>query len=157
MVIAAAGAIQAGQAQKKQMKYQAAVARQQADRERQIAAVNERNFRRRQRALRAKAFAASGARGGDPTSGSLLKVDYDYAQEVEYQALVIRAGGETQATRLEQQAGQFEFTGRQAAIGGYFRAGASLAQGYGNLRRGPGQKTTTTSGYGPGGSYPAPG
>ena len=136
------GSIQQGKAAQQQANYQAAVARQQAERERLIAASNEKDFRRQQSFLMAKRRAAMGASGVEATTGSPLLVSEDFAGETELQALRIRNTGEVGYTRLQQQAGLYELSGANARRAGYFRAGSALLSGigqgalYGGLRGG---------------------
>ena len=129
--ITAASAISQGQAAKKQAKFQAAVNEQKAARERQFSASEEKDFRRRQSQLFAERRAALGAAGIEIGTGTPLIAAGDFAAETELQALRIRSGGETQATRLEQQAQLRRAAGRSAQRQGFFRAGASLLSGYG--------------------------
>lgn len=125
----AAASIQQGRAARKQAKFTAAVQRRQAERERQVAAGAEEDFRRRQSRLMAERRAALGGAGIEGGAGSPLLGSEDFAAETELQALRIRSGGETQATRLEQQAQLTTAAGRQAQRQGFARAGASLLSG----------------------------
>lgn len=102
----------------RESKFQSAIQRQQADRERQIAAANEEDFRRQQSRLQAASRAAQGASGTQTGTGSSLLVSEDFAAETELQALRLRAGGETRATRLEQQATLTRRAGRSTARSG---------------------------------------
>ncbi len=95
------------------------------------AAADEEDFRRKQSFILAARRAALGAAGVDPSSGSPLLVSEDFAGEVELQALRIRSGGETTATRLEQQAVLQRFTGRAARRQGFVRGGGLLLSGAG--------------------------
>jgi hypothetical protein len=131
--VSAFGSIQAGQAAKNQANVQAAIYGQQAERERQVAAANEVDFRRQQAKQMASRRAIMGASGVDPSSGSPLLVSEDFAGEVELQALRIRNGGEVSATRLEQQGTLTRMAGNQAQTSSYFRAGSSLLQGFGQV------------------------
>lgn len=126
----AVGSYSQGQAAKSQAEFQARVGEQQATRTRQIAASEEEDFRRKQSALLAQRRAALGKSGIDIGTGTPLLAAGDFAAETELQALRIRAGGETQATRLEQQAELTRAGGRSAAQRGLFRAGSSLLSGY---------------------------
>ncbi len=129
--VSAVGSIQAGQAAKNQANVQAAIYGQQAERERQVAAANEVDFRRQQAKQMASRRAIMGASGVDPGSGSPLLVSEDFAGEIELQALRIRNGGEVSATRLDQQATLTRAAGNQDQTSSYFRAGSSLLQGFG--------------------------
>lgn len=124
---------------------QAEIQRQQATSERDVAAGRERDYRRDQSALMARRRALLGATGIEAGTGSPLLATGDFAREVELQALRIRAGGETTATRIGQQAALTEAqagltgsaadlyrsAGRSAQQGGFLRAGSSLLQGFG--------------------------
>jgi len=116
-------------AQRQQAESQAAIQRQQADRERIVAAQKERDFRKRQHAAAAAVRAAAGARGIDISTGSPLLSAMDFASETEVQARRVREGGLISATRLEQQASLLQFSGRSAQIVGNADAGAIRAKG----------------------------
>jgi len=131
--VSAVGSIQAGQAAKNQANVQAAIYGQQAERERQVAAANEVDFRRQQAKQMAARRAIMGASGVDPGSGSPLLVSEDFAGEVELQALRIRNGGEVSATRLEQQGAMTRMAGKSAQTQGFMRAGSTLLQGFGQV------------------------
>ncbi len=124
--ISAAGAISAGQASKRQFAFTAAVQRQQAEREAQIAAVEEQRHRiaseRQAGTIRAR-LAASGI---DPGSGTALLVQEDFAQEAELDALLIRSGGEARASTLLNEAELSGAKGSAAATAGFAKAGSTL-------------------------------
>ena len=128
--LGAASSLSQGIAANRQAKFEAAVGRQQATREREISAAEEDDFRRRQSAFLAERRAALGGSGVDVGSGTPLLSSEDFAAEVELQARRIRAGGETRATRLEQQASLTRAAGRSARSRGLFRAGSSLLSGF---------------------------
>lgn len=133
LVVGAVGTVAQGQAASNQAKFQSEVQRQQAERERQIASANESDFRRKESAVLAHRRALMGASGVEAGTGSPLLTSEDFAAETELNALRIRAGGETNATRLEQSAQMSGLAGRNARTGGYFRAGSLLLQGAGSL------------------------
>lgn len=133
--VSAGGAVLQARAANARSKYQSTVQRQQADRERQIAAAQEEDFRRRQSRLMAARRAAGGASGLDTSTGSPLLASEDFAAETELQALRIRSGGETRATRLEQQAALTRAGGRNAQTAGFIGAGSSLLSGAGRSAR----------------------
>ena len=121
---------------------QAQIKDQQSAREREVAGVEEDDFRREQRRLFAQRRAALGVSGIDISTGSPLLAAEDFITEAELQALRIRSGGETSAIRLRQQAvlgrsaGRTSATltsaaGKSAQIRGFTRAGASLLTGFG--------------------------
>lgn len=121
--VGAVGAISSGVAARQQGDFQSAVLRQQADRERLDASQREEDFRRQQSRLMATRRALLGASGVESTEGSPLLVSEDLAGESEYQALRIRSGGETVASRLEQQAILQRASGRSAQQSGFMRGG----------------------------------
>ena len=128
--LSAVGNIHQGQTAKAQSEFTAKVGEQQAARERQIAASEEDDFRRKQSRLLAERRAALGKSGVEQGTGTPLLAASDFVAETELQALRIRAGGETQASRLEQQAELSRRAGKSAEQRGYLRGGASLLSGY---------------------------
>lgn len=129
----AAGQVQQGKAEQKQLDFQARVADQQAASDRQISADTERDFRKSQSARLAEIRA--GMTGTDTSTGTPLMALSDYEAETELNALRIRSGGEIQSRRLQEQAGFMRSAGRTAKQGGYYRAGSSLLSGVGNSFR----------------------
>lgn len=129
--VGAYGAIQQGQQAAAQSRFQSAVMRQQAERERMEAGAAEDDFRRQQSRLFARRRALLGGTGVDPATGSPLLTSQDFAAETELQALRIRSGGQVRATRLEQSADLERMRGRNAQTGSYFRAGSLLLSGAG--------------------------
>lgn len=127
--VGAIGAIQQGQAAKSQASFQSAVAQQQADRARQDAAAQEETFRQQQSRALATRRANLGGAGIDPSQGSALLVDQNFAGEAELSALRIRNGGDVAATRLEENAALTRSAGSNAETSSYFRAGSSLLSG----------------------------
>ena len=129
--VSAFSALAQGFAQKRAADFQAAILTQQAARDRQQAASDEEDFRRRQSRAFAARRAQLGASGVEPGAGSPLLVSEDFVSETELGALNIRSGGETRATRLEQQAVLQRFKGRAARTAGFIRGGALLLTGAG--------------------------
>lgn len=127
--VSAVGSISQGRAAGKQAEFQAAVNEQQAARERQISAGTEEDFRRKQSSLLAQRRAALGGAGIETGTGTSLLAAKDFAAETELQALRIRSGGETTATRLQQQAELTRLGGKSAQTRGFARAGSSLLSG----------------------------
>jgi len=130
--ISAAASVSQGMAAKKQAGFQAAVAQQQADRERQQADSASQDFRRQQSRVLASRRAAQGASGVDASTGSPLFTSEDFAGEVELNALRIKNGGEVRATRAEQFAALQRASGKNAQTSGFMRAGSSLLKGVSN-------------------------
>lgn len=129
--LAAAGTVYSGVQANKQAKTQAAIQRQQAERERLQAEADSEQFRDAQQRTLAKRRAILGASGVEATTGSPLLASEDFAGEAELEALKIRNGGEVRATRLEQQAMLTAAKGRSDMTGSFFRAGSLLAEGAG--------------------------
>lgn len=158
MAIAAAAAIQQGQAAKKQANYQAKVYDQQAARALADAGVASEDFARKESAAMATRHASLGGSGVDAGSGSPLLVSEDFAGEAELGRLRILNGGQVQASRLEASAGLQRMAGRQAVTGSYFQAAAGAARS-GSLLMGGGSGSSgwgTTSNPGPAPGYASP-
>lgn len=118
----------------KQAEFEGQVYEQQAARAKEVAAENERDFRKNQSAALAEYRAAAGAGGVSLDVGSPLASFVDFAGETELQAQRIRKGGETNVTRLQQQAALSRMAGNNALIGGLGRAGSTLLTGYANYK-----------------------
>ena len=154
-IVQVVGAISQCSAARQQAEFQAAVTRQQTERQAQIqeqqaardievAAIDEENLRRKQRRDFAQRRAALGAAGIQLATGTPLLTAANFAAEAELQALMIRSGGVTTATRLRQEAElgrragitQSALTiaaGKSAQRRGVFRAGSSLLTGLGTI------------------------
>ena len=126
--VSAVGAIQQGKAAEAAGKFNAEVARQQAEQERLIAERDARRFRQEQSRLLARSRALRAGQGVTG-EGTPLLVDEATAGEIELGALTIRHGGLVRATRLEQQAQLDKFRGRSARQAGFIRAGSTLLTG----------------------------
>lgn len=127
-VVGAVGTVVSGMQAQQQGKTQAAILRQQADRERQQAETDSQDFRDQQSRLLAQRRAVLGGSGVDFSTGSPLLASEDFAGETELQALKIKTGGEVRGTRLEQQAMLIRQQGNDALTGSLFRGGASLLE-----------------------------
>lgn len=127
----AVSAVDQGIGASRQAKFQAADQRQRAVREREIAAQNETDFRRDQSRLQAQRRAREGGSGVQGSTGTSLLTASDFEAEKELQALRIRAGGATNASRLENEAQLTSIAGKNARNQGFFRAGSSLLSGAG--------------------------
>ena len=128
--MAATGAVSQGVAANKQAKFQSSVLKQQSEREVELSAAEERDFRKRQSAAFAERRAAMGGAGVEGATGSSLLASEDFAAEVELMARRIKAGGQTRATRLDQEASLTRRAGRNARTQGLFRAGSALLSGF---------------------------
>jgi hypothetical protein len=137
----AAGNIADASAEKKQMAFQARVADQQAISERQVAADQERDYRKAQSARLAEFRAALGGSGTDSSTGTPLMALADFESETELNARRIRSGGDIRSRRLEEQSDFYGSAGKAALNRGYARAGASLLSGAGSSFSKPGART----------------
>ena len=110
VAISAAGAIQAGKAQADAQKFNATLARQQAEREREIAGQQAADFRRRagRRLATARALRAG---SGVTIEGTPLLVQESRAADSELGARRIEASGASAATREETRANLSEHPG----------------------------------------------
>jgi len=144
--VQAVGAIAEGRDAKRQADFSAAVGRQQAEREREIAGQDEEDFRRRQSRLFAQKRAALGASGVDSSTGSPLLAAKDFISEEEFMSLRILSGGQTKAARLEQGSTLSEMAGRGSLRQGFMRAGSSLLTGFNSAGFGKTPTATTTPG-----------
>lgn len=124
--VSAVGTISSGIAAKRAADFNAAIALQRAQRERDIANRNAAIFRRRQNALSANERARRAGAGVLPGTGTPLLVADAFLDEVLIGEATIRAGGETRATRLEAEASLARFRGRNARTAGFIRAGTTL-------------------------------
>lgn len=124
MAISAAGAISAGNAQKKAADYNAAVGRVNAKVTRQTAGEN---YKRQQR-MNAKQLGS--IRNTDNLSMDVLE---DSVREAELMSLDILYAGEIKAMGLESGATLDTMKGKAAQRAGYFSAAGSLLKGAGGM------------------------
>lgn len=124
-VATVAGTIQQGKAAEAAGKFNAEVARQQAEQERLIAERDAQRFRQEQSRLLARSRALRAGQGVTG-EGTPLLVDEATAGEIELGALTIQRGGQARATRLEQQARLDEFKGKSERSASRIRAGSTL-------------------------------
>lgn len=131
--VAAAGTAYAtyeqGKAQAEQYRAEAQQAEVQARAARQAASVRERQSRERTDAIRATARARAEASGVMSSEGSPLLVMMENARQAEYEANLIRYGGEVQARSFEDDSRLLTFRGRQARRSANIAAGATLLTG----------------------------
>ena len=128
--VGAVSSVASGQAQANAAAFNAEVAQQQAERERQIAEREAADFRRQQ----SRVLAASRARragAGITFQGSPLLVNESTAAEIELGVQNILVGGATRASRLRQQAALDRSRARSARVGGFLGAGSTLLTGIG--------------------------
>ena len=123
--VGVAGARYSGEASARAAEYNAAVDLQRAQREREASGLEASQFVKQQR--RQLATARTGRLASGVTmSGSPLLVDEDTINEIAFNEALIRSGGETRATRLEQSAALSKARGQSERTASYYRAGASL-------------------------------
>jgi hypothetical protein len=146
-IISAVGAIQAGQSQKAEADYQAAVARnnkviadQNAVYEVQAGQVEEQASRMKYGEVLGEEKAQQGASGIQTESGSAPKVRQTTQLMSELDAATIadnaayRAYGlRTQGTNFESQARLYEFQGKQAETASFFNAAGSIIGGFSSM------------------------
>ena len=127
--LGAAGNIAQGIQQKRLSQYNAQVARQNANTERQLSLVEEMRFRRRSEQRLASQRAADVGSGFDPTFGTPANLAQESAANAELDALLIRFGRNQRANAFESQANLDEAEGRNALTRGLIGAGAQILQG----------------------------
>ena len=123
---------QAGQSQANVLKYQATLAANQATAARQAAEVREKQDRERTDRIRATARARAAASGVISTEGSPLMVMLENARQAEYEAQLIRYGGEVQSQFATSEARLRMFQGAEARRTGAIGAGTTLLAGVSN-------------------------
>lgn len=128
-LVGAAGAISSGVAAQQAAEFDAAIARQRAEIERQRGALEEQSERRRSRAILGAQRAAF-SRAGVTLEGTPLLVQEETAAEAELDALTVRFGGQLNAARELARARAERFGGRAALSAGLFRAGSTLLTGF---------------------------
>lgn len=130
--VAAYGAYQQGQAQKKAANFNAKVAEQNATISRKDAAMQQQQHDRetylRMGALKANAAASGGSAG----QGSALDVLGDVAGQSALERQMIGYRGEMAARGYGNTASLEKFSGKEAAKAGTISAGATLLQGIGS-------------------------
>lgn len=124
-LLSAAGSLAAGRAEARTAEFNAAMAQQQAVRERDIARREAEDHRRRNGRLLATARARR-AGSGVTSEGSPLMVDEAGAAEIELGARNILAGGAAAAYRYRQSAALDRARAGSARTAGLLRAGTTL-------------------------------
>ncbi len=128
-VLSGVGSLSQGGAQDAQ----AAVLDQQAERERELAELRAERQAETNKRIAARQRAVLAAGGVDTTSGSALLVQEELGEDAAFEESITRAGGETRATRLRQDAGMRRIEGASARRSGTFRAGTTLLSAGGEL------------------------
>ena len=128
--IMAAGALKQGADQAAMSKFQAAVAHQQAERDREVAELGADEKRRQGDRLAGTQRARLAASGVDVSTGTSLLLQEDLAAETEFQALLIKAGGETAAASRDVEGKLFRMKGQAARQQSFFKAGTTLLSAF---------------------------
>jgi len=145
-VVGAVGVISAGQQASAMGKSKQAIANQNAEIERrkgvrakEIARINEGEFRRASSKDLAATFAETFGGGGIQAAGAPLAVYTDFARDSELQALRIRNEGDVSLDAALARARNFRtqgsldlMAGKQAKTASYFKAGSTLLSGFGS-------------------------
>jgi len=137
-VVKAGASLLGGYAERGAQREQAAIARQQAARERARAFIDAGEYRRRASAAQGKARALRAASGVDVASGTPLAVDVEFTREGEFGAQTLLREGAMRAFRLEQEADIRERAGEKSVFAGFINAGttaltaASAYRGWGS-------------------------
>jgi hypothetical protein len=152
VVVAAAGAavgtvssLEAASAQEKAQKYNAAVARNQAQSAQQQAQMEANRIRQHNRLIAGKQRSAI-LKSGVDISGSAVDVMYDSAIQGEWDALIALYTGKMQSDNLEASARLSQFQGSTARQMGYYNAGNSILTGAGGIASAGGSYMAATRG-----------
>ena len=130
--IGAYAASESAAAAERQSKYNKRLAENQAQAAKNAAAVAEDTQREHDRRILAQQRALVGG-AGLSTEGSALLVMIDSAKQAELDAVRVRYGGELQAGGLEDQAGLFGASAREARRAGAVGVGTTLLTGASNV------------------------
>lgn len=122
------GQLSQGAAAKGAADYNAQVATQQAQREREIANMEADEFAKRSRMI-AGANRASRAAAGVRSEGAPLLVDEAMVNDALFSEEIIRSGGDARGVALEQEADLARYRGKAARTASYFGAGSTLLTG----------------------------
>lgn len=139
-LFSAFGALQQGAQQSAALRYNAAVAENDALAVRQSAEFEARNTRRRAQAMMAQNRAASGA-SGVTMEGSPLLAMSESNYEAELDALAIEYSGSIAEARAKSQAAVDRMQSAQASRAGYFGAGSALLTGASKIKFPTGDKS----------------
>lgn len=125
-VLAAGGAVAAGQQQKKMANYQANQAEADAEASRAAAKVEAERIRKAGREQASQANAALAGSGVETGAGTALRITSDITGDAEQDAYQTILNGTNQGARLSSQAQADRISGRNSATSGYINAGSSL-------------------------------
>lgn len=148
-IMAAISAAAQAKASSNQASFQAAVARQQAERQKQLAAIEEARVRADVSRKLASQRARMAAAGVQPSAGSALLIAESGAGEGEFQARLTRSQGLNRAAQLEQNATLSDMKGQAARTQGKLQVATSLLRAGGQASKldwSTAAKTTKTVG-----------
>jgi len=132
-VVGAAGSIASGISANNVAKYNAEVAQNNANAERQRAAYEADITKGRVRQVVGAQRAAGAASGLDVRSGTPIAVLGDTAKSGELDVLARLYQGESAAVAYENDARRMKAEGKASQMGGFINAGTSLLSGFGNM------------------------
>lgn len=127
-IVSALGAVHTGLTASAEADFQSQVAQQQADRERQIAALDAQNFERAESQSQALDRARRAGSGVRVSTGTPLLVDRATSTEAVLGRETIKAGGQTKASRLEQESKLFGLQSSNALASGGFNAASTFGK-----------------------------
>ena len=133
--VSAVGAISQGAAAGKQAKYQAQVAQNQAERARQMGALQASQQRKKNKALEASQRSLLASRGADASTGSALLVGGALGAENELNARLLENNAAAEQTSLQAEAQLQQMRAKNARTSSYFRAGTALMKGGNQLSK----------------------
>jgi hypothetical protein len=129
LAVGTVGTIKQGQAAKQAAGLQAELYRREAEREKQIGALNAKRVRDEGESLSATQRALLGASGGAAGTGSALLIQEDLAQETEFNARLAENNAAAAISSKNAQIVLARAEGRSAQTASYFRAGSTLLKG----------------------------
>ncbi len=139
-LVAAGGKVMAGVGGMQAADYNARIARQQADMQRQAAEDDAARVRRAGRQTLATQRARAAASGVDVNAGSAFDLALDTLTQSSLDATTARLRREYQAWGLEAEARQQEFVGQRTLLTGFMEGAGALASGYEKLIRVKGRR-----------------
>jgi hypothetical protein len=126
--VSAMGAIRQGQAAGHRADFDIAMINRQAERDRQIGALNARRLRDDAEAAAASQRAHLAGRGGDQSTGSALLIQVEGAEKGEFQAKLEESNTGAGLAERQAQIVQARARGANARTASFYRAGSALLQ-----------------------------
>jgi hypothetical protein len=131
--IGAAGSLAQGKMAKQTADYNAAAAKQEGQRIRELGAVQEASDRRATEYQLGQQIADFAAAGRSPSTGTALELAYRSKLESELAHLSTRAGYQMRSEGKTAEAGLYKLQGRHALIGASFSAAGRILNGIPSL------------------------